>query len=192
YALLLLGATHIEIVDISNPAAPRRVLRDTHPGLLYGDQIADGLVQQRYACAFWHSSGIYWYDLEAPGGPALTGHLPGRLSMLDGVAPWGDRALVVTRGGYVLLAPGEERPLETLPCFRPGNAALTGKPVIVGDRLYLTQRASGRVTVVDIAHPEAPRVVEEFSVRGNPGRVALQGNLLLIPAGYEGVLVGTR
>ena len=188
YALLAIGSTHVEIVDVSNPAAPRSVLREQHFGLLYGDQIAEGVVDGRYACVFWHESGIHWYDLGAEP-PVLAGNHAQRMNMVDGVAMRGNQALVIARGGYFLLDRKERRPFADLPCYRIPGLALSGKPVVAGDTLTITHRADGRVLVVDISDITAPRLREEFRVADNPSRVALHGGRVVIPGGYEGVLV---
>ncbi|MFW9847277.1 MAG: hypothetical protein ACFFD6_11040, partial [Candidatus Thorarchaeota archaeon] len=64
-----------------------------------------------------------------------------------------------------------------------------GKPCIFGDRLYVSNRPQGRVSVVDISDLEAPKLVDSLELEGNPGRIIVHGDIALIPAGYQGLLV---
>ena len=132
YALVQIGVHKIQVVDVADPAEPRIVLEDQHPGLLYGDQMMRGLIDDRYTCAFWHVSGLHWYDLRADGGPQYTGdNFPGRIGSGNGLIACADQTLAVTRGGYLLLDRDERRPLADVPLHRLGTQFRhLGKPTI--------------------------------------------------------------
>ncbi|MBM3889536.1 MAG: hypothetical protein FJ388_10460, partial [Verrucomicrobia bacterium] len=86
FALVQVGSSTLHIVDVSAPNQPRLVLEDTKHGLLYGHQLSDQLLGGRYAAAFWHVSGLHWYDLQGAK-PVFAGqHLEGRFDPLNGIA----------------------------------------------------------------------------------------------------------
>lgn len=194
YALLQIGVHKIQIVDVSDPSAPRQVMEDQHHGLLYGDQLMRGLVDGRYACAFWHVSGLHWYDFKAVGGPQYSGdNFPGRTGSANGLIAHRNKTLATTRGGYLLLDRDERRPLGDVPLHRLGSKREhLGKPTINADRLYAVNRRTGRVTIADISNPIQPKLIEQFEVAGNPARCIVHNDVLIIPAGYQGLLVFDR
>jgi len=177
-------------VDVYDPAQPTLALKETRFGLLYGNQIMDGLIEGRYAAAFWHVSGLHWYDLYGGTRPVALGQKHSdRFSMLDGVAVLGGKALATRRSGYVLLAPDEKQPLDDLPLHRVQRHSLTGKPTICGHRLYIANRATGDIRVLDIHDPTTPKLLDAFATPGNPGRIVPTRDGFLIPDGYNGLLV---
>ncbi|MCP4785663.1 MAG: hypothetical protein GY903_04490 [Fuerstiella sp.] len=194
YAMVQIGVHKIQIVDLANPANPRMVLEDQHPGLLYGDQMMRGLIDGRYTCAFWHVSGLHWYDLKAEGGPCYTGdNFPGRIGSGNGLIAHSDRTMAITRGGYLLLDRSERRQLSDVPLYRIGTQRRhLGKPTIAGDRLYTVDRQLGLVTIADIADLMAPKLIEQFELPGNPSRAIVHKGVLIIPDGYHGLLVFDR
>jgi hypothetical protein len=161
---------------------------------LYGDQLMRGLIHDRYACAFWHVSGLHWYDLKAEGGPRYTGdNFPGRIGSGNGLIAYANKTLAVTRGGYLLLDRSERRQLRDVTKYRiDSQRRHLGKPTIAGKRLYTVNRRSGLVTIADIADPKTPRVVEQFELPGNPSRAIVHKGVLVIPDGYHGLLVFDR
>ncbi len=193
YALVQVGANNLHIVDISNPAAPKRVLNEAKPGLLYGDQLMQGLAENRFACVFWHVSGLHWYDMSANPAPTYSqDNCPLRIGAANGLVAFQGDTLATLRGGYVLLDRQERRPLAELPVRRVGSGRLhIGKPTIFGDRLYAANRSTGVVTVVDISNIEKPKLIEQFRTLGNPGRVQIHRELIVIPNGYQGLLFST-
>ena len=191
YAIVQVGVHKIQIVDVSDPANPRKALEDQHPGLLYGDQLMRGLIDDRYTCAFWHVSGLHWYDLKAEGGPRYTGdHFPGRIGSGNGLIAHAGKTLATTRGGYLLLDRHEHRPLEEVLMHKVGTQRRhLGKPTIIGNRLYAVDRQSGLVTIVDIANLMSPKLIDQFELPGNPSRSVVHQGVLMIPDGYHGLLV---
>ncbi len=192
YVLLAVGQSWLYIVDVTDPEHPRGVLRDARPGLLYGEQITEGLFDKRYACCFWHVSGFHWYDLEAEPTPEFSGdNWACRVGAANGMAllPDGRRALVTTReNAYVIVTRGERRPLDELPRYGVAGSPMLGKPSVFGNTLYVTHRPAGDVTVLDISDLQRPRSLERFDLSGNPGVIIEHRGRVLIPAGYQGLL----
>jgi hypothetical protein len=190
YALLQGGSSHLYLVDISIPDAPVIVLKDQQHGLLYTDQFSDNLIQQRYASVFWHVSGFYWYDLLHRPKPVRTDHrYAERIGSKNGITIWRDQILTIARGGYYLLEMGEQRPLSDLPQYRVPEVSLEGKPAIVENNLYIADRRYGHFFVLDIQNIKKPQLLDHFVISGNPNRISKMDDHILIPGGYQGLLV---
>lgn len=192
YAMLQVGSTYLHIVDVSQPVEPKLALSDKHHGLLYRHQIMDGLLDDRYACVFWHVSGLYWYDLYGEATPRYTGdNYPQRIGSANGLVPFHGKTLVICRGGYALIERNERRSLHALRVYQTPGYRLVGKPALYGDRLYVSDRPSGRVAVVDVSTLQSPKLLRALTTPGNPGRIAEHGGrgAFVIPDGYAGLLV---
>lgn len=193
YALIQNGANTLLIVDVKSSAKPKRILKENRHGLLYGDQLMRGLVENRYAAAFWHVSGTYWYDLQndSRSMPKFSGNNhPERFGASNGLIAVGNQTLVTTRGGYVLLDRKEQRPFKQLTLHRLGTRRqYLGKPSIFNNRLYITDRATGLVTIANISDLTKPKLIEQFHTIGNPGRICVHKDKMLIPDGPHGLMV---
>ncbi len=191
YALLQVGANNLHIVDITQPDLPKQILNDSRPGLLYGDQLMRGLVEDRYACAFWHVSGLHWYDMQGDSAPRYSGdNLPLRIGAANGLAAYQNQTLATLRGGYVLINRHERRPLAELPVRRIESLHQPlGKPTLAGDYLYLANRAAGTVTILNVADIDKPILIDQFQTPGNPGSLRVHAGTLAIPDGYSGLLL---
>ncbi|OGV75135.1 MAG: hypothetical protein A3K19_13320 [Lentisphaerae bacterium RIFOXYB12_FULL_65_16] len=198
YVIAHAGTNTLEILDITSPQAPRRVLEDRHTGLFYrtpfGHRFLPGT---RFAC-LWHVVGVFVFDLDAENGPEFSGWAvtaewttSGCMHQGDGVAVLGDRLLVTYRGGYAVLNDGQAEVRECDVVRLPGHV-LAGKPTIFGTTLYVAHRLDGAVTAVDIADPQHPVLRWSLQLDGNPGPVVETNGTAIIPAGYDGVLVRRR
>lgn len=191
YALVEVGGSTLHIVDVSNPAAPKLVLKDVRPGLLYGNQIMDGLIEGRYASVFWHVSGLHWYDLY--GGPkpvALGQKQAGRFNPQEnGVTVRDGKALTTRKGGYVIFAHDDPKSLDNAKIQRVGKTAIHGKPTIQDGRLYISDRSSGGIQILDVSDAAAPKLIDSFTTTGNPGRIVPTRTGFLIPDGYCGLRI---
>ena len=190
YALLHVGPGTLHVVDVSNPAEPTCVLKESHLGLFYYNPISPGLLADRYACCHWHVTGLYWYDLsDTP--PQCARHSDFRIGSRNGAAFLGDRALVTCRGGYTLIKPQALESPDTRKIYRIPNLSFHGKPTVAENRLYASDRYSGVITAVDITDPQKPRLVDQLELEGHPGLVVVRNGIPIIPAGYQGLLVWT-
>jgi hypothetical protein len=197
FALYSTAASQLYFVDISDPQSPRQVLRHAQHGLLYGDLLCHRALQGRYVAVNWHNGGLAWYDL---GGdkPVVAKQLLERMgSHLNGVAalPGEERMLLAIHGAYVLLPALAEGPSDGWTRYRlPDGQNMNGIPSIDGDVLALSERASKRVSVVDISDVSAPKLVAErqYQLGGNPDTVVFWRGRMLIPCGYQGLLLERR
>jgi len=188
YALLQVGLSVLEILDVSDPSQPKRVFSDKGHGFLY--QMAGELVAHRYACAVWQIDGLLWYDLAGPT-PALTGDkYPYRHG--HGVGVIGDKALLLCRDGPLLLARNEQRPPAELKARYGDKRPLLGRAWIYGNTMYVANRATGEISVLDVSEATEPKLKERYTVPGNPGRIVVHKGAVIIPNGYDGLWVDGR
>ena len=198
FAVLMVGPHSIHIVDLRNPKNPKRVFREHGQGILTGDNIANGIFSDRYIGVYWHKSGNYhkptdrvrWYDIEKLGDPAYVAETTlGRIKTANGVTVVGDQLLVVANGGYRLIDSLETRNLQSIPAIKIAETPIIGKPTLDENRLYVAHRAEGEVFIIDIQDFERPRLIDKFTTSANPARVVRHTHCLLIPGGYEGLLI---
>jgi len=190
YALLHVGQNELQILDVSNPREPTRMLTDKHLGLFYTFPLARDLLDDRYACCLWHASGYRWYDLYGGSKPVYSGdHFAMRANFADGIAAFGNRALLVTRGKYTLISHNEKRPPDEWTFHGTPGTYLSGKPTINGDTMYLSNRVRGTIMAVDISQIESPRLLADLQLEEHPGPIVVHNNVPVIPAGYQGLLV---
>ncbi len=92
------GSNQFYILDVSNPAKPKQIFKDTRHGLLYGDQMMRGLVEDRYTAVQWHVSGIFWYDIMAEPVPLYSGDNFGqRIGSKNSMIAFGRKTLATVR-----------------------------------------------------------------------------------------------
>lgn len=190
FALVHCGGPVAYVVDLRDIDHPRVALKDSQVGLFYGDQLVDHLFADRYLVAFWQRSGPAWYDISGEE-PVLVGNTPDTslYSWTDGACALGESLLVVKRGKYHLLEPNEQRNTSDLPGYSVDGIRLDGRPSTDGKTLVCTSRDKRTVTILDIADPTQPKLKRRFDLTGHPGACAFRQGRILIPAGYQGLLV---
>lgn len=186
------GAATLMVVDVSDPTRPKELMQAKYLGLLYGYNIADGLFEGRYAACMWHATGVYWFDLQAAP-PVFSGdHYPHRMHTSNGLAvlPNGREGIQTISGNaYTLLSRQEQRPPNELPRYGLDGVYLGGKPVLVGNHLYVTERDSGRVAILDVTDLTRPKLIQRFESEGNPCLATEQDGYAVLPMGYQGLWV---
>lgn len=187
YAVLQVDMSTLDIVDVSDPVEPKRVFRDKGHGFVYhlGQDLFDG----RRICVLFQLGGLRWYDLYGEAQPSFAGLEYAHRLGGAGSIPLGNKRLVVHRNGLLLVAPDERRPPAEVGVLPIPNQRLRGKPVLNGNKLYLSDRCFGDIHIVDISDIEKPALVEHFNVPGNPARLILNNGALVIPNGYEGLWI---
>ncbi|MCX6898373.1 MAG: hypothetical protein NT105_06695 [Verrucomicrobia bacterium] len=190
FALFHCGGATVHIADVSNPANPKLVFSDSQVGLFYGDQLVDKLFDNRFLTAYWHRSGPAWYDISGAK-PALAGNTPDTtlFSWTDGVCPLGDKLLIIKRSKYALLDPNERRNASDLPAYGVNGLRFDGRPSVGGNLLAVASRHQRQVWVLDIADIKHPRLKRHYSLFGHPGACGFWNNRVVIPAGYQGLLL---
>jgi len=191
FALIHAGGARVWIVDVSNPAEPEVVFTDSQVGLFYGDQLVPEMLGGRYLVAHWHRSGPAWYDVASADQPKLLGNTPddSLYSFTDGACALGDRLLITKRGRIKILDPGEMRNIAGLPSYGVEGRFLRGRPATNGKRLALSRRHEQLIHLLDISDPENPVFEKELRFSGHPGACGFWQDRLLVPAGYQGLLL---
>jgi len=186
-AMLQMGLSELHIIDIGNEREPRCLFVDRGHGFLY--DISERLADGRYACVLWQLGGVRWYDLRAEGAPGFSGdEYPHRLGN-NGLVVVDNTAAVIYAGGLLLLKRGETTPPDGMKVVHVRGVALRGKPRLFGNRLYISSRERGDITVLDVSDIWSPRLVDSFNIAGNPSRIVLRDGAMVIPNGYEGLWI---
>lgn len=186
YALLQEGSSTLVILDVRNPEQPLEIFRQDNRGFNYGHQFPNALIDGRYAGIFWHTSGVFWYDLA--GTPVKTVKMS-RLSWMNGAAVIDNQLLLLAGDKLLPVPPDFPDDLEKLPRFGAKDKRLTGRWLLTdGDMLYLMDHAQGKIQFVDISDRQHPVITREYEIPGNPGLPVRYRDRLLIPAGYQGLL----
>jgi hypothetical protein len=190
FALIHCGGAAIYIADVRDPAKPQVVFTDRQVGLFYGDQLVDKLFIDRYLVAYWQRSGPAWYDICGPK-PVWSGNTPDTslYGWTDGACAFGDKLLLVKKGQYRLLEPNETRNASDLPAHGIEGVRLAGRPSVADRTLALSRRHERTVHVLDITDMEHPKPMRDYSLFGHPGACAFWNRRVVIPAGYQGLLV---
>ena len=190
YAVLQLEMSTLDIVDVSDPSAPKSVFRDKGHGFVY--HLGEDLSDQQRLCVLFQLGGLRWYDLYGIAQPGFSKMEYAHRLGGNGSVAWGNQRLVVYRGGLLLVAPNERRPPGKLTIRRAGRNRLSGKPVLSGNRLYLSNSRTGDINIVDVTNIDKPLLVEHLNVPGNPGRIIFRDGMMVIPNGYEGLWLEKR
>jgi hypothetical protein len=193
FALFHCGSAQIQIADVSDPTRPRIVFRDSQVGLFYGDQLVPELIGGRFLVAHWQRSGPAWYDV-AGVVPTLLGNSPDErlYSWTDGACAFDGKLLIVKAGKLQLLEPGDMREVSRLPAFGIEGNRLSGRPSTKGTMLALARRHEKMVQLLDITDIEHPKMKRGYTLRGHPGACAFWNGRVVIPAGYQGLLLERR
>lgn len=117
--------------------------------------------------------------------PYATGAVFGAPLKVEGA---GDRAMALALRGDVVYAACGDAGLHVLR-IRPegGFERLGGLPERV--RVVLTERIRRRIGLWDFADPDLPKFPGCWTVSGNPGIAAFHRERIVVPCGYQGVLL---
>ena len=145
------------------------------------------------------NSSIIWIDLKAEP-PVARKTERNRLSLANGICAFrDDLSLVSKSGSYCLLKPGELDPpdggcwkFRELPEAFPGEGRMShinGIPRSDGKSVVFLSRITRRGALYDFADAERPKLVRSWKFSGNPDLALFHDGKVLIPCGYEGVLL---
>ena len=189
FVFLHIGGEAVWIINVTDPTHPCIDMRDKrNMGLIYERQISTAALDGRFYCAHWNDSYVQWYDTAGEHAVKLDTKLE-RLVFPSGVAPFGSadaptRFLYTLGKGYALADISDEGNMITpekiygVPCI--------GKPVILGDVMYTSDKMSGAVRRIDIADITAPALTDEYRFASYIGNVTSDGEYVYIAAGEQG------
>lgn len=158
---------------------------------------ADEPLEGRWFAQSYANRGFAWIDCATM--PAKVIVCPrNRAGMNDGCIAWrGNRLLRVCNGTFEYLKPGQlENADGTVWSGVPivgGDARAGGQPAWDGgNRLALTRRISKDIRMVDVTDENRPVTLWTESVVGQPDTGLFHNGRLLVPAGYQGLLIEKR
>lgn len=174
----------LQIVDISNPAAPALISTLALP-----DEAWDVAVAGDHAyVADWYAGGLQVVDVSDPGAPhvvawrTVAGYAKGIALKRDlaflGVAGSGNQPKLVI---YDVSNPAAPHQLALL---RPGGDAGVTDVAVAGRYAYLACGPSG-VKVVDFWYPAAAHIVGTVDTPGFADGIAVSENLVFVADGFE-------
>jgi hypothetical protein len=189
YAMLHVGLNRLEIVDVSDVEAPKKVLEEARLGLFYRRAIsptADSLG----GLVGWGHDGAFIYDLSSAAPPRASAfEYPFGINARCGAVRYRDGWLVTYSGKYFLLRPGEKRPPQEVGLIGMNGRDVHGKPAVSGKTLFLSDPYTGMVTALDISSFTAPQLLGQLELAEPPGFVLGIDGTALVPAGYQGLLI---
>lgn len=171
----------LEVIDISNPAAPQWIRNAPKAGFASSWGLAVSGEYLFVAISFGNP-GLQIIDISNPANPRTVG------IYLDPIEPplTGDPHGIVVSGNYAYVGgdPFIGRPLLVIDISQPANPQRVGRydtPSYVmgvaasGNYAYVAETTNG-LGVIDISNPVAPRRVGSYDTSGNAQNVAVAGN----------------
>lgn len=188
FLMIHAGYGLFRFVDIEDPLHPHEVFSDGNENLggIYGRQICTGIYKEKYMAGHWNSRYIQWYDVSGDVPCAAPMRQPS-IGFRGSMAICHEQALVVYRGGYYLYDPEKEQEFPEGECIRVPGTEITGKPVVIGGLLFISDRMLGGMQVLDVTDALHPVLLYEDSTKGNADLVVRCSNRILWPLGYAGL-----
>ena len=174
------GDGGIQIIDVSNPAAPAVVASSATPSPCVGLSLSGS---NPYAVC--GDNGLWALNLSNPSQPTAQQVLEGEPGK-TAIVSLGDTAYV-----------GSNSHLEVWNCSNPAQPVkVTSIPVaqpivdmtLSGHLLFAACQTAG-VDVFDISAPQAPALLSTLPVTGSAVQVAVEGNLMAVAAGLQGLVI---
>ena len=190
----------VDLYDIGNLPKFRHVLHvKGSPG--WDKYLSDAAVGDGRLVAFSAAnSSLKWIDIAAKPEPNVVVETKKNfISLFNGVCTFRDGlSLVSGENRYGLLAPGEGDPpdggkwryLPLAPAFSGDkDTAVSGIPRSDGRRVVFTNRFNRRAALYDFEDAQNPRLLKAWKLSGNPDIAQFHGGRVVIPCGYQGVLL---
>lgn len=201
FVLLHVGAVTGQIVRVSDHET---LVSAKASSQMYHHNITQ-VVAGRYM-GFWaNSSAERWYDFGENDSfdkpvrvtDASSGYTP-RAAQHGGIVAYGNQALAMGNGGYVLYDPNTITASEmaALTFIKPVDGYgsedvvnIYGKPTIAGNIMVSCDRIYSRIYITSIADVNNPVLLASFVKGvGNPDIAKVDGNTVYIPLGYMGIV----
>lgn len=179
-----------KIIDISMPNWPRdaSVGTEKEVGLMYYRNLCRGVVANKYI-GIAGSNNQYWYE-SVNGNLQLINTIQNSLyNKSCGFASAGEVCLAIYKNGYVYFDPKDGSFSDRI---KIEGVTFEGKCSINNNVLVISTSYNGNVQIVDISNLDAPRLMASFSVNGNPDVASFDGESILLPCRYYGLLKITK
>ncbi len=179
----------LRFLDVSDPAHIRPVRRHLHGGLLYGDTMPESDLHGLFP-VIWPYAGLAWYDLSGEKPEIVRNDRSTHpVGQCEGITCWNGCFLITTlKKTFRLLDPSD--------CGRTWSeipSACSGVPSVDGDIAAFSHRRNGDVAVyrMDRKNRSAKQIVSRSlqGLSGTPDRVVFYHGRMVIPCGYQGLLI---
>ena len=159
--------------------------------------LADRAVGGRWVAQSLANVGFKWIDVSGGQAKVALQSRRNKGGISDGCCRFrSDRLLRMMDGGIAYLKPGQGEnpdgtPWKPTAFVRNGSERMSGgQPVWDGGNLLaLTRRTAKEVAVADIADETNPRLLWKETVLGDPDASCWWKGRLLVPCGYQGLLI---
>ena len=186
------GYYFIDLSDLDAPSVAGR----TSGTPRWDNYAADRMVDGMYAISIANKH-MEWWDFrgERPVLARRTGR--NKLNLYNGVCAWEDGFVCTSGAAVKTLRPGEgdaetEDGRWTFTPLPPADGvSVSGIPRFdrATKRLAVTSRIDRRLAVYDFSDPSAPRPLFGAAISGEPGLAAFHGGKMVVPAGFQGLLL---
>ena len=136
---------------------------------------------------------IDWIDLAAKPKPVVIHTQPGknRISLSSGICAFGDKAFLTNGGNWLITDGGDIGPDNGNGKWEWTSFAsrASGIPRADGTRIVMCNRINRFATLHDFSDPSRPRQLKSWKFSGNPDIPVFHNGRVLIPCGYQGVLM---
>ncbi len=192
YALIKHGNANVEILDISNPRAPKSVLTDSvrRLGILYGPELVDGMSKNRTAACFWWGGCIAWFDLSGSKPIELPETEIVKGSFFEGTVIYKDKFWHFKSGGYYVYDIADKRPEKDHSFYKIPELKRSGKSFIGSNGIaVICDRRNGIINRIDVSKAEQPKFLDKIELKGHPEPGLFINGKMIIPCGYTGLLI---
>jgi hypothetical protein len=140
------------------------------------------------------NSYLRWIDLDAKPLPEVHSSQPqNRISLSNGICRFSEQKAFVTRGSeYYFLDPGACDPADgsRWESLKFPKMGIAGMPRVSPEGLVvLTNRIQREIALYDFRIPEQPVFLKHWKVAGNPDIAEFHQGRILVPCGYQGVIM---
>ena len=158
----------------------------------WGRYVAEDVVGGRYLALHGCNGGFMWIDIGGDEAKPCGLFRANTCGQTDNACAFrGDRLLRMSRGEMQFLTPGESGENRWKGVELEGRCS--GYPSWDGgNRVALTSRMDRRVAMVDVADEGHPRVVWKETLPGHPDRSFFWQGRLVVPCGYQGLLIEVK
>ena len=183
YLYVACGDAGVQVVDISDPAAP--VLMG---GYATGGAVAtDVAAYDNGACVAAGSAGLQVVDALHPATPTLAGGLAGGLAPSKGICVRGPRTYIAagSDGLRIVSTADPAHPVQLGALDTPGDAR---DVTVVGTMAYVAD-GQGGVQVIDVSDPARPALVGTHLLTASAEALVVFGNTAYVADGQGGLQV---
>ena len=180
----------IHFIDVSEPTLPRKVFMDSKiSGILYGRDIVDGLIDDKYLTCTAQGTGILWYDLSGKVPVRKQTSFLSQVTFFNGAAIMNGKLIFFRNRSFCFCDTLESKEISEMKFYPVKGLPHYGKPTVDGTVVAYTDRKDGTIMQFDVKDPEKPLIMKNFELHAHPELTVFNKGKMIIPCGYAGLLV---